>query len=83
MYIADVKISIVPRSPKSRLHPVYRTLHQYPVVMTSGMKVHHDMMMGMIKRSLKGRISDWDRYVVKYECSNVKFSTKCNWTINE
>lgn len=83
MYIADVKISLIPRSTKSRLHPVYRTLEKWPIVMTDGMKVHHDIMLSIIKRSLKGRINEWDKYIIKYECSNVKFSTRCNWTNKE
>lgn len=80
MYIADVTISLTPRSPKSRLHPVFRSFEKWPIVMMADGSVHHEMIMGMIKRALKGRVTDWEKYSVKYKCSNVKFSTKCNWT---
>ena len=83
VYVADLKISLMPRSPKSRLQPIIRTFYQWPVVMTSGMNVHNESLKNTIKRALKGRMSDIDKYVLKYELSNVKFSTKCSWTEKE
>jgi len=51
--------------------------------MSENMAVHHDMLISTIQRALNGRVKDMDLYLVKYELSNVKFSTKCNWTISK
>lgn len=51
-----------------------------PIVMDDKQNIHHDYTMMSIKRLLKHRISDFSAYNVKYSVTNIKFSTKCQWT---
>lgn len=81
IYICTIKVHITPKIKKSRLIPIIKTLEQYPVVMDENMNIEHSYIMRTIKNSLKNRVTDWSRYNVKYSVSNIKYSTKCYWTI--
>ena len=83
VHIADIKYWLTPENRKSRLHPLMGTLNRYPIVMDEDMKEDRPMVISTIKRHLKGRVSDMSKYIVRYELSNVKFSTKCQWTNQE
>lgn len=80
VYIADLKVRMTPKSPKSKLHPVIIEMQQYPIVMYDDGSVDEDSVVSAVKRYLKGRVNDFSKYVLKYDISNVKYSTKCNWT---
>ena len=83
VHIADIEYWLTPANKKSRLHPRVGTLNRYPIVMDEDMKEDREMILSTIKRDLKGLVSDISKYSIRYKLSNVKFSTKCQWTKKE
>jgi hypothetical protein len=78
VYIGDIKIRMIPAKARSRLRPIFKTLERYPVVCNESMIVNHELMMRAINRFFKDR--DISLYKITYEVSNLKFSSKCQWT---
>ncbi len=78
VYIADIDIKMIPVKNKSRLHPVHKVLTRYPVVMIDDKDVYHEMFIKSVNRMFKDR--DMTRYRLVYKVSNLKFSSKCQWS---
>jgi hypothetical protein len=78
VYIADVDVKLIPINKKSRLHPIHKVLNRYPVVLVDDKDVHHEMFVKSVNRMFKDR--DMTRYRLVYKVSNLKFSSKCQWS---
>lgn len=78
VYIGDINIRMIPAKARSRLRPIFKKLERYPLVCDENMIVNHEVMMKAINRYFKDR--DLSLYNVTYEVSNLKFSTKCQWS---
>lgn len=78
VYIGDIKVRMIPSKQRSRLRPIFKVLEKYPIVCNEDMIVNHETTMRSIDRFFKDR--DLSLYNVTYEVSNLKFSSKCQWS---
>lgn len=79
VYIADIEVSLKPRSRKSRLHPITIRHRMYPMTLNkSDQKIPDDKYMFQVKQIVKPHINmeNFDKYITEVKINNVKFSTK-------
>lgn len=85
LYIATIEVSCIPKNLKGRWQPVKVKKDLQPLILDSDtFRIPVDNLDAEIKRFLrykdnnqwKERVKDMSRYIVKYEISNVKFSSE-------
>lgn len=76
VYIANLKMIARPLNKKSRLLDVIVNKERYPITLDSSGNIPEDIKKMICKNLLGKRSVHYDKYRVRVEYSNAKFSTK-------
>lgn len=76
VYIVDLEMKAVPRSAKSRIHPMSVKSNKHPVTLNSDGSIAEDSKKRISRSLMKKKAVNYDDYIVTIKYSNPKFSTK-------